>query len=142
VQAAAAAYAAGVGVIVMGVSSDIAPTHLAQMANAGAGLDPKATPGAPYYVASEAQADLATQFGAIVGTVRSCVLMLNGTVTAQSENRGVVKLGDRFLVYGDANGYKLDTPSQVELLGSACDTFRAGSTELGISFPCDSFIPR
>src|SRR5262249_10256949 len=58
VKAAQDAYAQGIGIIMMGVSTDIAPQHLQDMANAGAGKPVGGTDNAKYYVASSDQAAL------------------------------------------------------------------------------------
>ena len=140
VQAAQAAYAAGIGLFIMGVSSDIAPAHLQQMANAGAGLDPATTgsAAAKYYVASDNQADLARQLSGIIGSTRTCVFHLQGTVTAGHASEGIVTLGGGQLVYNDANGFRLNNPSELEILGTACDKIKNDNTELVVSFPCDA----
>ena len=67
VKATQDAYAQGVGLIIMGVSNDIAPDHLQQMANAGAGKPPETTGAgaAAYYVAQSDQSALAKTLSSI-----------------------------------------------------------------------------
>jgi hypothetical protein len=49
----------------------------------------------------------------------------------------LVGVGAEPVLYGDANGWKLeDNRYQVTLQGTACETFKAQQT-LDISFPCD-----
>ncbi len=142
VEAAQAAYASGIGVFVLGVSSDIAPDHLQRMANAGAGLPPN-TPSpaaAPFWIADNAK-DLATHLGIIVGSVRSCVFMLHGMVQPGYESLGNVVLDGEQLRYGDPNGWKLDSASQLELLGTSCETAKLAGRQLSIDFPCGVFVP-
>jgi hypothetical protein len=143
VQAAQDATQQGIGLFIVGVGSDIAPNHLQAMANAGVGLDPAAQPpsAAKYWVASDTQADLAGQIGSIVGNVRTCKFTLHGTVTSGYESQGVVVLDGVPLVYKDANGWKLDTPSQLEVLGTACDKIKSTSQQIAIHFPCEAFVP-
>jgi hypothetical protein len=142
VEAAQAAYAAGLGLFVMGVSPDIAPEHLQEMANAGAGLPPNTSPpaAAPYWVAENAK-DLAAQLAIIVGSVRSCVFMLHGMVQPGYESFGTVVLDGEPIPYADPNGWKLDSASQLELVGSSCEKMQLAGRQISIRFPCDMFIP-
>jgi hypothetical protein len=143
VASAQAAYMQGVGLFEMGVSADIALDHLQQMANAGAGLDPNTQPpqAAKFWVASSNQADLAAQLSSIVGNVRSCVFALRGTVTPDAAQSGIVRLDGQALPYNDPNGWRLNGPSQLEVLGTSCDKIKNDSKSLSISFPCNAFTP-
>jgi len=109
------------------------------MANAGAGLDPatQAPGAAKYYVASDNQADLAAQLSGIIGSTRTCVFHLQGTVDTAHANEGIVTLGGASLVYNDPNGFRLNNASEVEILGTSCDKIKKDNTELIIRFPCD-----
>jgi len=140
VKAAQAAFAQGIRLFMMGVSSDIAPSHLQAMANAGAGLDPATTgsAAASYYVASDNQADLATQLSGIIGSTRTCTFHLQGTVDTAHAGEGIVTLGGAPLRYNDPNGFRLNNPSELEILGTACDTIKNDNTELVVRFPCDA----
>jgi hypothetical protein len=139
VRAAQAARAQGIGLFIMGVSSDIAPAHLQTMANAGAGLDPATQPpnAAKYYVASDNQADLASQLSGIIGSTRTCVFHLQGTVDTAHANEGIVTLGGSSLVDNDPNGFRLNNASELEILGTACEKIKSDNTELIVRFPCD-----
>jgi hypothetical protein len=141
VKAAEAAFAQGIHLFIMGVSSDIAPSHLQAMANAGAGLDPATTgsAAAKYYVASDSQATLATQLSGILSGTRTCVFHLQGTVDTAHAGEGIVTLGGQALKYNDANGFRLNNPSELEILGTSCDTIKSdANTELSVRFPCDA----
>lgn len=156
VKAAQDAFTQGIGLIMMGVSQDIAPQHLQDMANAGAGLPvgSDAGPNAKYYVASSDQQQLAAQLLEAVGKTQSCVFDLNGTVDSTAVGRGTVSLcenpsgcateADRVtLVYNDPNGWTLKTSSQVELVGTACENVKNGvATGFQATFPCGVFHPR
>jgi len=146
VSATQAAYKAGVGVFVMGVSSDIAPAHLQEVANAGAGKDPRATgaAAAKYYVASDSQAELAMQLGGILGSVRSCTFHLQGVVDLTRALEGIVTLDGVQLAYNDPNGYRLNGPSDLEITGAACEKIKLDGMGLSVSFPCGvvTEIPR
>jgi hypothetical protein len=138
VAAAEAAHAAGIELIVMGLSDDIAtqgagPGHLQDLANAGAGRT-----GAPYYVASDDPAELSAQFGAIIGGIRTCLFDLGATIDAAQADQGTVTLDGDPLVYDDPNGWRLATPEQVEIVGQACDRILSSADQLSIVFPCGS----
>jgi hypothetical protein len=139
VKAAQAAYAQGIHLFIMGVSSDIAPSHLQAMANAGAGLDPATagTAAAKYFVASDNQTDLAAQLSGIIGSTRTCTFHLQGTVDTAHAGEGIVTLGGAPLGYNDSNGFRLNNPSELEILGTACDKIKNDNTELVVRFPCD-----
>jgi hypothetical protein len=142
VKAAQAAHAQGIDLFIMGVSSDIAPSHLQAMANAGAGIDPATTgtAAAKYYVASDNQASLAQQLSGIIGSTRTCVFHLQGTVDTAHASEGIVTLGGASLGYNDANGYRLNNASELEILGTACDKIKNANTELVVRFPCDAVL--
>ena len=118
----------------MGVSADIAPAHLQDMANAGAG--PGVT-NAKYYVASDNQAMLSAQLTGILGSVRNCRFQLGGTVQPGHESSGMITLDGVALMYNDPNGYKLNGASELEVMGTACEKIKANSKGLSVSFGCD-----
>jgi hypothetical protein len=80
-------------------------------------------------------------FEDIINGVRSCKIDLDGEITPGKEGSGKVTLDGELLVLDDADGWQVNTPSQIELLGSACDAIESGGHELAIRFPCDSFEP-
>jgi hypothetical protein len=141
VKAAQAAKAAGIGLFIMGVSADIAADHLQAMANAGAGIDPATTGAmaAKYYVAADNEAALTMQLSGILGSVRNCVFKLGGSVQMGFEADGNVTLDGMQLMYNDPNGYRLNNPSEIEILGTACEKIKANSKGLSISFACGEF---
>lgn len=140
VAAAAAAASAGITLIPMGLSDDIAtqgagPGHLQDLANAGAGM----TRGnAKYYVASDDPDELAQQFQQIIGNVRTCLFDLTGTVDPDQAHLGRVVLDGQPLDLDDPNGWTLKTPRQIEVLGDACDQIQSSASRLTVTFPCDS----
>jgi hypothetical protein len=146
VSAVQAAFKANIGTFVMGVSTDIAPTHLQEVANAGVGKDPASSGAnaAKYYVAADSQAALAAQLGGILGSVRGCTFHLAGAVDAAAASEGIVVLDGTRLGYNDSNGYRLTGPSDIAILGSACEKIKSDGVGLTISFPCGSVheIPR
>ena len=89
-------------------------------------------------------------FQSILSGTRSCVVQLDGRISQGKEHTGSVRLDVepsdevRFaaLELGDADGWKVKSPTTIELMGEACTTIKEGNHELDIRFPCDSFIPK
>lgn len=84
---------------------------------------------------------LSTAFEAIINGVRSCVIDLDGEIAEGKESTGTVTLDGDELLLDDENGWQVNTPSQIELLGTACEAIKSGDHDLDISFPCESFDP-
>ena len=165
IAAVQAAHAQGVVTRVVGVALSAAEEtdFLQQMANAGVGEPVVEVPrsadcdgyeaelpgggssasysasagSAPFEQAGDADA-LATVLARTIQGLRSCsVTLTNTTVDPANASLGQVQLLDRVLAYGDANGWTMPSPTQIELTGTACADFRAASgTPLVISFPC------
>lgn len=125
---------------VISVGNEVGEAHLRAVANAGQGLAVDVDQMNRFYRANS-QADLATAFDSIVNGVRSCVLALNGTVDAASASTGSVVLDGKALAFNDPNGWKLNSPTVLELQGSACNAIKSGDHDLKISFPCGVIIP-
>jgi hypothetical protein len=105
-------------------------THLAEVATAGGGdVYPGFSPGA-----------LTTAFEEIIDGARSCIIDLEGEIADGKEDTGTVTLDGEPLELDDENGWQVNTPSQIELLGSACEAIKSGDHDIDIEFPCESFI--
>ena len=126
---------------VISVGNEIGEDHLRAVANAGQGLAVDVDATKRYYLAND-QDELATAFDTIVSGVRSCVFTLNGTVQADRADSGSVVLDGKFLIYMDKDGWRLTSPSVLELQGAACAALKkSGDHALKINFPCGDFIP-
>ena len=126
---------------VISVGNEVGQDHLRAVANAGQGLAVDVDATNRFYLANN-QAELATAFDTIVSGVRSCVFNLNGTVQADRADSGTVHLDGKFLVYMDTDGWRLTSPSVLELQGAACAALKkSGDHELKIKFPCGDFVP-
>ncbi len=141
IAAAQAAFGKDIRTFVISVGDDVGTGHLQDMANAGVGLPVGGATKAPYYQALNQQA-LIDAFNTIINGVRSCVLKLNGTVDEQSAQQGNVVLDGMKLGYNDANGWKLNSPDEMELLGTACETIKVGDHQLSVTFPCGIVVPK
>ena len=141
VAAAQAAYAAGVSLYIIAVGNEVSAGHQQDMANAGTGKALDHSQGdAPFYPANDPQA-LADAFQTIINGQRSCILTLNGTIDPDKAAEGSVTLDGNPLGYGDPDGWKLDSPTQIELTGAACDAIQDGTHSVVGHFPCDAVGP-
>jgi len=129
-----------ISTFVISVGDDVGQDHLRAVANAGQGLAVDVDATNRFYLANN-QADLASAFDTIVSGVRSCVFTLNGTVEASRADTGSVLLDGKFLTYMDPNGWRMNAPSELELLGSACAAIKRGDHDLKIDFPCGVIVP-
>jgi hypothetical protein len=84
---------------------------------------------------------LGEAFEEIIDGVRSCKIDLDGEIADGKESTGTVTLDGEVLVLDDADGWRVNTPSQIELLGAACEAIKKGGHDLAIKFPCESFEP-
>jgi len=125
---------------VISVGDEVGEDHLRAVANVGQGLAVDVDNMDRFYRANS-QADLKTAFDTIVGGVRSCILALNGTVDASNAGSGVVLLDGQPLVFNGPDGWRLNSPSVLELQGAACNTIKNGNHDLKIDFPCGVIIP-
>jgi hypothetical protein len=140
IKAAQDAYAKGIETYIISVGDQVSLGHLQDMANAGKGVPVGGSQNEPYYQALDQQA-LYDAFQTIINGVRSCVLKLNGTVDPANASKGQVTLDGKPLGYEDPDGWKLNNPSEIELLGTACDAIKEGDHSLTINFPCGVFQP-
>lgn len=142
VSAVQAAFAKGIGTLVVSVGrGQTTRAHLQAVANAGAGLTPDASPGAPFYEPATQEA-LGDALASAVRGTRTCSFDLRGEVEPASAHRGSVTVDGTKLSMSDADGWRLVTPSQIELVGPACTAFMDGDHELRATFPCDVVVVR
>ena len=139
VAAAEAAFAQGIRTYVISVGEDVSDQHLQDMANAGAGVQP-GDPDAPFYKANNPQA-LSDAFQQIVNGVRDCRFKLDGMVADGAEEECSVEVNDAVVPFNDPNGWELNDPSEIELVGDACAQIQAGEVAVKISCSCGGFIP-
>lgn len=132
--AVTAAFGKGIETHVIAVGKEIGTDHLADLANAGAGV----ASGAPYFVAEDA-GTLDTALTKALYGVRSCVINLAGTVKPGTESTGDARLDGAPIPAG--TGWALVAPDRLELRGDACAKLQQGAPVLEIAFACDAFVP-
>jgi len=135
VAAAEEAFEAGFKTYIVSVGSEVSLGHMQDMANAGVGAD-ESDP-APYYQALDQEALVAALEEIIYG-VRDCVLELNGAVQEGMADQCEVLVGGNEVPYGDADGWQLNDPSTIELLGETCEEIQEGSVSIEVTCPCDA----
>ena len=84
---------------------------------------------------------LSTAFEDIINGARSCIIDLDGEIADGKEATGTVTLDGEELELDGDDGWQVNTPSQIELLGTACEAIKSGDHDLEINFPCEAFDP-
>ena len=144
VDAAENAFSSGVQTFILSVGPDVAQSHLQEVANVGVGLDRNGSQGdAPFYTANT-PAELDMAFQDIIGDSISCDIQMDKRFDdkekACNDPESDVQL----------NGVPLSCPSEwrvkpgvddiIELVGSACDTFKSGDVTFSAEFPCGAIV--
>ncbi|HVH40833.1 MAG TPA: vWA domain-containing protein [Labilithrix sp.] len=122
-------------VIAIGAAS----AHFNEVANAGQGLDPAT--GDAGAIRPNTQQELIDALRKVVLDARTCTFDLNGQVEPGQEKLGTVTLNGTPVPYDDPGapdeGWRLVSPSRIELVGSACATLKATpDAQLSARFPC------
>lgn len=139
VAAAQSARTQGIQTSIIAIGPGVGTAHLQDVANAGAGLPVGGSDNAPFYEALD-QASLVSAFESIIEGARSCVFALEGEVVPGAAGQGDVRLDGQPLAYGDANGWTLNSATELEILGDACDAIQSGGHEVTATFPCGAVV--
>ncbi|MBX3246771.1 MAG: VWA domain-containing protein [Myxococcales bacterium] len=140
VQEVQRGFTLGIRTFVVSVGTDVATTHLQDVANAGVGAA-----GAPFWVATN-PAGLTSAIREIIGGARSCEMDVSGAIDADVACMGEVRLGTRLLMCNEPattmscagrTGWRRVSSSAIELCGSDCDALLADpDAVLTGQFPC------
>jgi hypothetical protein len=144
VNAATAAHAAGLDVFILSVGNEVSDSHLQEMANVGVGkaVNESGDP-APFWKATTPEG-LGDAFQQIISDSISCDIQMDKRFDdkekACNDPASDVRL----------NGVPLSCPTEwrvkplvddvIELVGSACDTFKSGDVTFTAEFPCGAII--
>src|SRR6478609_606466 len=143
IKAAQDAFAAGVFTFYISVGDQVSDAHATEMGNVGQGY-PRTDATQRFYRANDQKA-LGDAFSTIVNGIRTCSFQLNGTVTDGGEKDGMVTLDGQPLTLDDPNGWRLSSPTTIELLGSACDSIKKGDKNtahhISANFKCGIIVP-
>jgi hypothetical protein len=92
------------------------------------------------------EAALGAALDAVIFGIRSCVFELDGAVEINPERIDAARISiddGAPLPFNDPNGWRLNTATQVELTGAACQQIKNPATGgIDFDFPCDVFAPR
>ena len=133
------AFTADIQTFVISVGNDVSETHLQNLANAGVGWVP-GDPNAQFYVPSDQDAMVAA-FEEIVNGVRSCVLTLDSAILPGQADQGTVTVNGMEIPFDDPNGWQVNSPTEIELLGAACDAIQQGDVDITVVFTCEAIVP-
>lgn len=163
VASAQAARARGIQTFIFSVGGQVDPNHLQDVANAGAGLPVEDRQMAVHYQCNGGIAKYGPEMGraryfepnvndqqalietlsGVVSGVRSCVFELQGKVKIDlaAADQGIVAVDGQRVPYGGDDGYRMNSATQLELLGGACEALRKpGMRSVLIDFPCEAII--
>ncbi len=132
--AATLAYESGIKTYIVGISSDIAPTHLQEMSNLAQGVRREAIWGQDADAiqpiqASEQQGGLAGQIKGLLGDVRSCSI----PVDKRTEVEGTIELDERELKSGE--DFRLED-GELSLLETTCQQVLGDAAQLKVHLKC------
>lgn len=135
VQAARAAFAAGIPVYVLAMNIDSA--HFQELANAGQGHQ-AGQPNVKYYPVNDAQ-QMKAAFDAIIGGVISCDLKLTSKVDPFYESQGIVTVNGMQLQYGTE--WTVENGDTIKILGDACTRLKnTANAQVQATFPCGGVV--
>jgi uncharacterized protein YegL len=155
------AYAKGIGTFVFSIGGQVDRMHLSDVANAGVGNPVEdhqmavmyqcpekhgqysaMSGSAPYFEPDvNDQKALVTALSSAIAGVRSCIFELQGKlqIDLAMADQGLVTIDAVPVPYGAPDGFRMNTPTQLELLGAACTNLRKPETrQVSIDFPCNA----
>jgi hypothetical protein len=156
------AFKKGIKTFVIGIGDEVGAEHLQALANAGAGQPVAISPqmmehltgecripaadlkgkydaagGNAHYFTPTNLKELSNDFNVVIGAVRSCKFTLAGKVVLANAGQGMVSLDGMDLKYGDPNGWRMNSETELEIVGSACeDLLHKPEASVSIAFPC------
>lgn len=147
VSASGNAHNAGIDVLALwvGTLSDMdTENHIQEVANVGVGLAANGSQGdAPFWVGTNPQ-DLEDEFRTIIAASISCDIQMDKRFDDKEKACNDPESDVRL------NGVPLSCPTEwrvkpgvddvIELLGSACDTFKSGDVTFTAEFPCGAIV--
>lgn len=153
----------GINTFIFSVGGSVDRAHLQDVANAGVGEPVQdrqmavfyqcnggtasymSTAGtAPFYEPNvNNQQQLISSLSGVVAGVRSCVFDLQGKlqIDLSVADKGIVEIDGKRIPYGGADGFRMNSPTQLELLGGACAALRKPEAKnVFIDFPCEAVV--
>jgi hypothetical protein len=86
--------------------------------------------------------DLTSKIASALNTVKSCSFDLQGKIKVDlpHASSGKVIVDGVAVPYDATNGWTMTTATQLDLVGAACDAWRASGTKIDFAFPCQILI--
>jgi hypothetical protein len=144
VTAATESHAAGYDVFILSVGNEVSDSHLQEMANVGVGkpANESGDP-APFWKATT-PAGLEDAFQQIIRDSISCDIQMDKHFDDKIKacEQGDVRLNGTPLACSETDGWRVkrDVDDIIELVGSACDTFKSGNVTFSAEFPCGAIV--
>ena len=145
VNAATASHAAGLDVFILSVGNEVSDSHLQEMANVGVGK-PASESGdpAPFWKATTPEG-LGDAFQQIISDSISCDIQIDKRLDediACNDPESDVRLNGTRLDCSATDGWRVkpNVDDIIELVGSACDTFKSGDVTITAEFPCGAIV--
>lgn len=158
-----AAQSKGIGTFIFSVGGSVDRAHLQDVANAGTGQGVQDRQMAVFYQCNGGRAAYGPQAGSapffepnvndqkalvaalssVVAGVRSCVFELSGKleIDLNVANLGEVEIDGKRIPFGGSDGFRMNSSTQLELLGNACAQLRKPETkQISIDFPCKAIV--
>ncbi|MEO6599112.1 MAG: hypothetical protein ABIQ16_04515, partial [Polyangiaceae bacterium] len=90
------------------------------------------------------QEALAKQISSVVAGLKSCTFDLSDvSVNVALLSEASVAIQGQTVPLSDTDGWRMNTATQLELVGSACTTWNLpDNTKIDFNFPCDIIIPK
>jgi hypothetical protein len=163
VAAVQAAHAQNIETFILSIGGQVSRSHLRDVANAGVGqgvIDhdnavhsqctgfkasyATSEGAAPYFEPDVAnQAALAELLAGVVARTRNCVFDLAGRVRVDlgQADRGTVSIDGQAIPYGGTNGFRMNSATELELLGTSCERIRTTrAVRIAVDYPCEAII--
>lgn len=131
IAAVTAAFNAGIETYIISVGDEVSEMHLQDLASAGQGGDPNAA----FYLALD-QAALLDAFQDILAGVRTCQLDLDVPLDQADAANCTVEVNGQAVPLDDPDGWQLNDPQEIELLGGSCDALQMGTSSVQMSCTC------
>ena len=136
VAAVTGAFTQGIQTFVISVGDEVSAEHLQDVANAGVGADP-GDPDAPFYQALDQQS-LTDAFQQIIDRSRSCKLTLTKQIDVSKAGSCTVAINGAAVPFDQPDGWKVNDPGEIELVGAACDSIQEGEINIDMKCECDA----
>ena len=118
------------------MGDDTGEGHLSQLANAGQGYELDDPNGADYYLGLDPDS-LADAFWEIILGKRACVLSIEGEVVTALAGECAVTVDGQPLELGAPDGWQLNDPSEIEIVGETCEGILDGTlSTISVTCPC------